>query len=425
MRAIFSILLQLISSFSFVIYLTSIFYLLASNSLEAQPLEKYQQQAAENNPGLKATYKQFEAALQRVNQQNALPDPTFSMGYFLSPVETRVGPQRAKFSLTQMFPWFGSLKAQGNAAALMADAQYQAFLEAKNKLYFKVAASYYPLYELKRWQNIEKENIEVLEANKIIAQNKFENGAGTMVDVLRVDIMLQDAQTNLEILKKKEVPLRAAFNNLLNRNVEDAVLLPDTLEVKQFDSPLTKDSLFTDNPVLESLDFKMKASKTSALAARKQGMPKIGLGVDYMLVGKRTDMGALTDNGKDALMPMVSVSLPIFRKKYHAVRKEAELMEESYGLQKQDYQNQLSSQYELALFELEQQLDYVNLYDRQIAESKRMLNLLLTAYGNAGEDFEEVLRVQQKLLQYQKQKATALKVYHIKMAELNYLTASN
>ncbi len=79
----------------------------------------------------------------------------------------------------------------------------------------------------------------------------------------------------------------------------------------------------------------------------------------------------------------------------------------------------------MALFELKQQVDYINLYDRQIAESKQMLTLLLSAYGNAGQDFEEVLRVQQKLLKYQKQMATALKVYHIKMAELNYLTASN
>ncbi|GAB3342118.1 hypothetical protein GCM10027429_31410 [Marivirga atlantica] len=425
MRAIFSILLQLISSFSFVIYLTSIFCLLTSNSLEAQSLSDYQKIAAENNPGLQAAYKQFEAALQSVNQQNRLPDPTVSMGYFLSPIETRVGPQQAKFSLTQMFPWFGSLKAQGNAAALMADAQYQTFLEVRSKLCLQVATAYYPLYELRRWQSIEIENIEVLEAYKAIAQHKFENGAGTMVDVLRVDIMLQDAQTNLEILKKKEDPLQVAFNNLLNRKEDVEVLVSDTLKADLINIPLTKDSLFIENPVLESLEFKVKASKAKALVAQKQGMPKIGVGLDYMLVGKRTDAGAPANNGKDALMPMVSISLPIFRRKYHAARKEAELMQESYTLQKKDYRNQLSSNYELALFELKQQVDYINLYDRQIAESKQMLTLLLSAYGNAGQDFEEVLRVQQKLLKYQKQMATALKVYHIKMAELNYLTASN
>jgi hypothetical protein len=95
----------------------------------AQTLDDYFKIAAESNPGLQAKYSAFEAAMQRVEQVNTLPDPNFSFGYFISPVETRVGPQRARFSLTQMFPWFGTLKKQGNAAALMAEAKYQSFLD--------------------------------------------------------------------------------------------------------------------------------------------------------------------------------------------------------------------------------------------------------------------------------------------------------
>ena len=102
---------------------------------QAQTLDDYFRNAAENNPGLQAKYKEFEAALQKVPQVSTLPDPTFSFGYFISPVETRVGPQQAKFSLTQMFPWFGTLKAQGNAAALMAEAKYQSFLDARKQLF--------------------------------------------------------------------------------------------------------------------------------------------------------------------------------------------------------------------------------------------------------------------------------------------------
>ena len=140
----------------------------------AQTLEGYFKIAAENNPGLQAKYKAFEAAVQRVPQVSTLPDPSFSFGYFISPVETRVGPQRARFSLTQMFPWFGTLKAQGNAAALMAEAKHEAFLDARNQLYYQVEASYYPLYELNEWKRIELDNIELLKSFKTIANAKFE-----------------------------------------------------------------------------------------------------------------------------------------------------------------------------------------------------------------------------------------------------------
>lgn len=393
----------------------------------AQTLDDYFKIAAENNPGLQGKYREFEAAIQKVEQVSTLPDPNFSFGYFLSPVETRVGPQRARFSLSQMFPWFGTLKAQGNAAALMAEANYQSFLDTRNRLYYQVAAAYYPLYELKQWKEIERENIEILEAYKAIANKKFENGTGTMVDVLRVDIMLKDAQTNLSILNDKEEPLVTRFNKLLNREQDALIAVQDSLIPQSLPDNFRKDSLLLKNPVLEELDLKIASSEASEEVASKQGLPKFGVGLDYVIVGERTDlasdMAAPLDNGQNALMPMVSVSIPIFRSKYQAAVKEAQLMQESYVLQKEDYANTLTSGYEMAWFEIQQQLALLALYNQQIQESNQALNLLFTAYGNSGKEFEEVLRMQQQLLNYEKMKATAEIQYQIALAKLNYLTA--
>lgn len=388
----------------------------------AQTLEDYFKIAAENNPGLLSQYKEFEAALQKVPQVSTLPDPSFSFGYFVSPVETRVGPQQARFSLTQMFPWFGTLKAQGDAATLMAEAKYQSFLDAKNKLYYEVSAAYFPLYELKEWIKIEENNIAILESYKTISNSKFKNGNGTLVDVLRVDIMLKDAKTNLAILNKKESPLKAAFNKLLNRNEMQTVVIADSIVVEPVLSDYNKDALTLDHPLLNSIDLKTKASEASERAAIKQGFPKLGLGLDYVMVGERTDM-TLIDNGKDVLMPMLTVSLPIFRGKYKAAVKEAKLMQESYSLQKMEITNSLNSNYEMALFDIRQQTDLVSLFDEQIEESKQALNLLYTAYGNSGKEFEEVLRMQQQLLKYDKLKISALSQYRIAIAKLDYITA--
>ena len=389
---------------------------------QAQTLDDYFRIAAENNPGLQARYKEFEAALQKVPQVSTLPDPTFSFGYFILPVETRVGPQRARFSLTQMFPWFGALKAQGDAAALMAEAKYQSFLDARNQLYYQVAAAYYPLYELNQWKKIEQENIDILESYKTIANSKFKNGTAPMVDVLRVDIMLKDATTNLSILNQKEKPLLTTFNKLLNRNEDVAVAINDSLPAEAIPANFRKDSLLANNPMLDALDLKIKASEASELAAQKQGLPKVGIGLDYMVVGERTDM-ALSDNGKDVLMPMVSVSIPLFRQKYDAAEKEAQLMQENYTFQKTDMKNSLTSSYEMVWFEIQQQQQLLSLYEKQIQTSQQSLNLLFTSYGNSGKEFEEVLRMQQQLLKYEKMKATAEVQFQIALAKLNYLTA--
>ena len=388
----------------------------------AQSLDEYFKIAAENNPGLQAKYKSFEAAMERVAQVSSLPDPNLSFGYFISPVETRVGPQRARFSLTQMFPWFGTLKAQEDVATLMAEAKYQEFLDARNKLLYQVAAAYYPLYELKRLVEIENENISILTSYKDIASVKFQNGKGAMVDVLRVDIMLKDAATNLSILEQKKKPLEIRFNKLLNRQEDETIIVQDSLYVENLPVTYRRDSLLTSNPLLDELDLKIKASEAQELAATKQGMPKIGVGLDYVIVGQRTDM-SVPDNGQDVLMPMVTMSLPIFRGKYKAAQKEAQLMHESYALQKEDAVNRLTSTYEMIWFEIQKQLDQIILFEEQIMTSQQSLNLLFTAYGNSGKDFEEVLRMQQQILKYQKMKATALSDYNIAIAELDYITA--
>lgn len=388
----------------------------------AQTLDDYFLVAAENNPQLKAKYKMVEASLQKVAQTNALPDPTFSFGYFVSPVETRVGAQQARFSLTQLFPWFGTLKAKGNVAALQAEANLISFLDERNKLFYQVSIAYYPLYELKLMQKIEQNNINILHSYKTITNAKFKNGLGTMVDVLRVDIMLNDAEVNLKILTQKEKALVTQFNTLLNRNENDSVNIIESEELIYVAATHRKDSLFSNNLTLKELDVKIKTSAASEIVARKQGLPNIGVGLDYVIVNDRTDM-VVPDNGKDVFMPMVSISLPIYRKKYNAQIKEAQLMQESYVYQKEQHINTLIASYETTAFEINQQKELIHLYHQQIEETNQMLRLLFSGYANTGNAFEEVLRTQQQGLKYEKLKATAQTQYQIAVAKLNYLTS--
>tara|TARA_R100000951_G_C2643994_1_gene181905 strand:+ start:65 stop:1297 length:1233 start_codon:yes stop_codon:yes gene_type:complete len=406
------------------IVLISFVLLCIGNTSFTQTLEEYFQIAAENNPELKAKYKRAEAAMEKIPQVSSLQDPSLSFGFFISPVETRVGPQRAKFSLTQMFPWFGTLKAQGNVAALNAEAQFQVFNDAKNKLYYKVAQAYYPLFELYQIEAIEKENKAILETFKTIANAKYENGKGTMVDLLRVDMMIDDVKTNLSILESQKKPLKTRFNKLLNRDQNDSITIPTEVPSIQAQSFDESDSLFAEHPLMEQLNLQIKASEAKVLAVKKQGLPKIGVGLDYVLVGERTDMD-VSGNGRDVLMPMVTMSIPIFRKKYKAAEKEANLMRESYQFKKEALDNQLTVQYENALFKIEQQLDLLELYNHQIERTEQSIKLILASYQNTGNDFEEVLRMQQQLLKYQKLSVDVLVKYHIAVEEIKYITSKN
>ncbi|MDR1610765.1 MAG: transporter, partial [Candidatus Symbiothrix sp.] len=78
---------------------------------QTDSLPGYLQIAAENNPGVKADFLVYQAALQKVPQAGALQDPQLDFGFFLQPMEIIDGKQVADIKLMQMFPWFGTRKA--------------------------------------------------------------------------------------------------------------------------------------------------------------------------------------------------------------------------------------------------------------------------------------------------------------------------
>jgi len=403
-------------------YIIYLLVLLASIHISfGQPaLDGYLEEAVQNNPGLKARYAEFEAAMQRAVQVSTLEDPTFRVSAFGQMVETRTGAQMANFSLEQMFPWFGTLREQRNATALNAEAVFESYKLERNELLLKVKELYYPLYELDESIRLNESNLEILKTLKTLAISKFQNGNGKLSDALRVDIMINEIHTDINILTEKRKSLVIAFNKSLNRDALAEVLVDEPVELT---TPLINRDSLTNNPQLEALRKKVSASKAAERVAVKQGMPKLGVGVQYIVTQKRPEM-TFADNGQDAYMAMFSVSLPIYRKKYKAAIKESQLMQTSFTEMQTEVENNLIAQYEMASFELSRVKQQVNLYGKQVAQTKQVITLLTTAYGNDEADFEEILSMQQMLLKYELLEITAKKEYAMAIAKLEYLTAN-
>ncbi|MEZ4738873.1 MAG: TolC family protein [Flavobacteriales bacterium] len=396
-----------------------LFSLVLSNA-HAQELGAHLQAAAEMNPGVQARYAEFEAAMKRSAQVRGLPDPSLTVGYFISPVETRIGPQRARFSLVQMFPWFGTLGAQAEVADRQAEARYEAFLEARNELFFKVRAAYYPFHELERAIALEKSDLEILRTYRAFALARFQGGTGSMVDVLRTDMMINAESTDITILEERRKPLLESFSNAVGYpdpavvNVTDSLILVD-LKTYAIDSVAM-------NPRLSELDRQAASALAQAEAARKMGLPRFGLGLDYMVVGERTDMN-VPDNGRDAIMPMFSVSLPIYRNKYHSAVEEAQDLNRALEAMRVQTDNELHTAYEVAYFEAHKAALNVQLMDQQIAIATQALELLMSAYSNSGKELEEVLRMQEQVLRFRLMRLSAMREHHTAVAKLDHLTA--
>lgn len=385
---------------------------------KAESLDTYLQIAAENNPELKAKYAEFEMALEQVSRANALPDPNLSFGYFIMPVETRLGAQNAKIGLSQMFPWFGTLKTKSKMATQMAEAKYQAFIQVRNLLFKEVKKTWYELYEINRMIQLQEENKSILLSYKQLSETAYKNGKTGMVDVIRIDISINEVEEKLNILKMKIKPIETRFNSLLNRDETSKIIAPITLVVKDSIS-YSRDSI-SQHPRLKAIEYQMKASNEKVALAKKMGMPQFGIGLDYVFVGQRNDMN-IDGSGQDVVMPMLSMSIPLNRPKYNSYQKEAELDMERWGYYLEHAKNELNADYEMVWFQLQQNFRLIHLYDEQIMQTEQAIRILLKAYSVSGKDFEEILRMQQALLMYKMEQTTAIKQYYIAESKMEYL----
>ena len=169
--------------------------------VSAQNLESYLQIAAENNPKVKAAYAEFEAALRQSPQVSSLPDPTLTIGAFGRMMQSDMGAEEAKISLMQMFPWFGTLEAKREAAVLMAEAEFQEYLDVRNQVFYDVKEAYAELYQVSGTIELQKENLNILEAYKDLALSGIRSGNASMDSVVGIEINLDAAATEIAILQ--------------------------------------------------------------------------------------------------------------------------------------------------------------------------------------------------------------------------------
>lgn len=349
----------------------------------AQDLEYFVEMAKENHPLLTSKSADYEAERTKIKQVSALKDPVLSAGYNV----LSEGMEKAKVSLMQNFSWFGTAKHQ--RAVAKAGAQSVAYdLEAlKKQIEVDISQLYYELQAAGKTLKVKQEYLEVYRALEEIANDNVETSNGSMADVIRVQVKKYAAQSDIKKLRLKQENISYAINKLVGRNYSDTIIVkPVTYKPVE----ITVDSI-ENHPEIEAIDAKIEQSNELTKAVHKSSLPQLGIGVEYM---------RMNPSGNE-LMPMISVSVPIFRKKYKAQKKETEWRKKSLEAQKEwkedefyRERNQLESELEAAEIERE------SLYKQQ-QKIEEVYRLTLNYYSTSGKEFKDVLELKEEELAFQ------------------------
>lgn len=381
--------------------------------------------AALQNPGLKASFEQWQAALQRIPQVRALPNPQVSYAYFIRAIETRVGPQQHKAGFMQMFPWFGKLKLKGSAAAEAANAAGQRYENQKLALFYKVKAAYFNYYLTVRTAEILNENIRLLEHGEHVIESKYRTGMAPYSSLIKIQVERDKLQDRLKSTIDRLVPVKAELNGALNRPADAILPTPGELPETGF-VELSRDALAewvkTNNPGLKSMDYMAAASQLGIKVARKNYYPDFSIGLDYMFTGQAVMPGA-ADSGKDPLAAMISLRLPVWSKKNKAAVKEADAKHRSTLLQRKEAENNLLTRLEVVLFKYRDAQRKKRLYQKSLLpKARQAMEVTQSAFEAGKASFLDFIDSQRTMLAFELKYEEAKARGAQRIAELQMLT---
>jgi outer membrane protein TolC len=356
--------------------------------------------ARDHNPGVKAAFNRWKAATERIPQAKVRPDPRLDFGYYFESVETRVGPQKQRFSLTQMFPWFGTLRLKGDIAAHDARIAQQQFEAGHDRLYLEVSSAYAEYYYWARSIAITNERFELVKSAESVAQAKYRTGETEYAAVIKAQLELGRLEDRLLELDAKERPILARLNATMNRPADAPVPPPDSIPREKL--ALADDELIAlaaqSNPALRSLDLVVEREGKSIDLAGRKVWPNLTLGIDYLNTGP-AGMPGVRESGKDAIIGRVSINLPIWRGAYAAGRREAEARRRAAEYERIDQQNAIVTQMHDILFAFHDTERKIGLYrDALLPKARQASEATLRGYEAGTSSFLDVLDAQRTLL---------------------------
>lgn len=453
---------------------------------QSDSLSHYLEIAAKNNPTVLQKFNEYQASLQKVPQVGSLPDPELSIGVFLSPMELIGGNQVADIRLMQMFPWFGVLKNAKDEMSIMAKAKFESFRDAKLQVFYDVQRTWYELQKLEQSVQIAEKNIEILHTIERLATIKFKaaslggnsssssqssmsggtsqnvssgsSGMGSMAggsanttntasvqqtsnmqsssmgsqssgsglsDLYRIQMEKAEISNSIALFKNQQTTAIARFNTYLNRSPRSDISLPQTLATDTLVASITaiSDSILKNNPMLEMLSYEKQSLEARQRMVSRMGYPMVGVGLNYSLINKNP-MITSSMNGKDMIMPMVTVTLPIYRKKYNAMQSEVKLLKSATEHNYQSTANSLQVEYYEALQLFQDAERRIKLYKNQSELAQKTLDIMIKSFSASGSELSDILRIRQQMLDYDTREIEAITDFNTSIAWLKRLMAN-
>lgn len=384
-------------------------------------LAGYLAYAYANSPALRASFETWSAATHRPDQERRLPEPTLTYAGFIRSVETRVGPQRHRFSASQWFPWPTKLRAGSEAAVLEAQAAQRQFEGHALHIAADVAAAYWRLWTLHRQHEVARDEVAVLESLSEQVRVRVEVGLAELSDLAQINLMLSRARDRQAGLLQHQSIGSAQLVRVLG--APDGVATPvSDMEPSVFpvaESPAKLSAAASQHPEVRSLATLSDAATKRAREARADRAPSFGLGVDWILTGSSDATPQPADSGKDAVAMSLSVKVPLWSRAYKAAEQEEHARGRALRARALDARNGVAAAVREQAARIEDDVRRVRVYESTLLpQAEAAFESVLASYASGRATVAELLFAERELLSLREERFTAQAEYGTHLARL-------
>lgn len=362
-------------------------------------LEEYIRIAVEENPELRSLHHLYEAEKERAREVSVLPDPELNIMYDFNPMMS--GSQLGRFSVSamQMFPWFGSLSTRRNVQKSAAEADRAAISVRQLEILRDLQITWFDIAEVHEQIRITEENIELVRELERLVEIRYETGRAAQADILRIQMEEERLKNRVENLQDLLNPLKAKFNQYLNRSPDSFVETTDTVKSKPilYTNDQIKTMVSEENPAFDLIDARLNALNQQNRLAKLDGRPSFGLGLEVM--GRDFGPMSMFPDATESFIGMATVRLPIFRSRTRSQQEQITHRKRALDSDRLQTENRLMTDLESAFEEIRtSERNITMLNEELIPRAQQALDILSDEYSVGSARFDELLQMQRELL---------------------------
>ena len=385
----------------------------------APALDIFVGEALKNNPKIREAYNEWKAAEYKVKSVRSLDDPMFAATIPGEHVQTRVGPQEQKYSVSQKVPFPGKLGLKAKAQAKQAEALREQYEAAKNEIMREVKFTYFDLFWADRAVEVSEEEKSILEKLENVAQSKYESNQIPQQHVIKAQVELSQIIRKLLLLRQNRESLAARLNSLLDRPRSTEIGAVAAVEDADFSYKL--DDLVgmvqQSRQELVMAELSVEKAEYEKSSAQMAYWPDFTFGAEYIEVGSGST--ASPNDGQDAWMGMVAVNVPIWFGKLNAQVKEKEAALQAAKEKKEDIENRFEYEVQDIYFKIMAYKDIVLLYETALVpQAQQAFDASQTGFETGSISFLDWLDTERTFLQTRLAYYKAITDYHKSIAYL-------